>query len=194
MAFEISNAEENMQKDLNLLKLCNKENTPLLRFYDWDRPSVTFGVSQKYPEVKSFMGENFDYAKRPSGGGIVLHKDEITYALAVPREHFFAELKAAESYKLIHKKIAEAFSEIGVCATLNETPSCGKNPLCACFTTPALYDVVSEKFGKLAGAAQKRNKDGLLTQGSIKIFALENKISKENFIKILAEKFRKILF
>ena len=37
-----------------------------------------------------------------------------------------------------------------------------------CFTRPELYDVIHpETGGKIAGAAQKRTKDGLLFQGSL---------------------------
>lgn len=179
-----------MQKDMELLKRAESLKACLLRFYGWAEPSVTFGISQRLEDVKKLIGAGFDLAKRPTGGGIVVHLNDITYALAVPRGHFLCETKAENSYRIIHEKIAEAFELFGVKAWLFEERNKNQNRNYACFESPSRFDVITEGGTKLAGAAQKRNALGLLVQGSIKPAALPPNADIHAFIDTLAEKIK----
>ena len=74
----------------------------------------------------------------------------------------------------MHACLATALRAQGVAASVKiscETPAEGEagcGPAGVCFQRAELYDVVHTATGaKIAGAAQKRNKHGLLFQGSL---------------------------
>lgn len=168
-------AAENMAADFLLLQ---RYPTVDVRFrhYGWRRPAFTFGYSQKLVFVREQLptGESLDLCRRPTGGGIVDHRDDWTYALVIPRGHRLEELRATESYRLVHEALASALREQGVAAktkpcaaTEEDFPEEATQPG-ICFQRAEVYDVISEATGaKIAGAAQKRNKHGLLFQGSV---------------------------
>jgi len=183
-------AAENMASDFLLLQ--RYPATPAavrLRHYTWQRPSITFGFSQKYAQVceqiaaLSASDEHLDLTRRATGGGLVDHRDDWTYALVIPRGHELEAHPASQSYRLVHEALAAALTRQGIPAALKlpsgtcDSPKLGtkKNaPAAQCFQRAECFDVirserpnVGETETKIAGAAQKRTKHGLLFQGSI---------------------------
>jgi lipoate-protein ligase A len=165
-------AAENMALDFLLLQRYPVA-TPRFRHYGWRRPAFTFGLSQKLEFVKSQLpaGETFDLCRRPTGGGIVDHRDDWTYTLVIPRGHPLEELRATQSYRVTHEALADALRVQGVDAITKEVVAqvaTDGGPAGVCFQRAEIFDVVNAATGeKIAGAAQKRNKQGLLFQGSI---------------------------
>jgi lipoyl(octanoyl) transferase len=165
-------AAENMAIDFLLLQRYPEVTAARFRHYGWRAPAFTFGYAQKIAFVRERLpaGEIFDLCRRPTGGGIVDHRDDWTYALVIPRGHPLEELRATQSYRLIHEALAAALRQQGVAAISKLTAPEGDSPggPDVCFQRAEIYDVVRESDGaKIAGAAQKRNKHGLLFQGSI---------------------------
>ena len=166
-------AAENMATDFLLLQRYPRAGALRFRHYGWHRPAFTFGYSQKFSFVQTQLpaGEHFDLCRRATGGGVVDHRDDWTYALVIPRGHPLEELSAAQSYREIHEALAAALRAQGVPATtqqVREPYASEGGPAGVCFQRAEIFDVVNERTGeKIAGAAQKRNKQGLLFQGSI---------------------------
>ncbi|PTY05178.1 lipoate--protein ligase family protein [Opitutaceae bacterium EW11] len=167
-------AAENMATDFMLLQRYPNEQDIRFRHYDWHRPAFTFGYSQKIEFVRGQLpaGEVVELCRRPTGGGVVDHRADWTYALVVPRGHPAYDVRATESYRIVHACIAEAFRALKQPAVLHERPAAAPDGKPAgpgiCFIQAELYDVISPANGrKIAGAAQKRTKHGLLFQGSI---------------------------
>jgi lipoate-protein ligase A len=168
-------AAENMAVDFLLLQRYPEPKVARFRHYGWHRPAFTFGYSQKIAFVRAQLPPNepCDLCRRVTGGGIVDHRDDWTYALVIPRGHPLEELRATESYRAVHAALATALqgqqvpAEIKTeCAPPAEGQTCGASGVC--FQRAELYDVVHARSGeKIAGAAQKRNKHGLLFQGSL---------------------------
>jgi lipoate-protein ligase A len=177
-------AAENMALDFLLLQRYPAPTAVRCRHYEWRSPAFTFGFGQKAAWVRGQLppDERFDLCRRPTGGGIVDHRHDWTYALVIPREHGLWEARAAESYRVVHESLAQALRELGQPAVVKTkadqpepgglgglvpTPPVSSGPG-ICFQRAELYDVIHERLGeKIAGAAQKRNKHGLLFQGSI---------------------------
>jgi lipoate-protein ligase A len=172
-------AAENMALDFLLLQRY-PEATPRFRHYDWRSPAFTFGFSQKIAFVRENLppGEQLDLCRRPTGGGIVDHRNDWTYALVLPRGHPLYDERATHSYRIVHECLASALQALKQPAELKTV--CTPDDICAtglvqggivsgvCFQRSELYDVVNPRTDrKIAGAAQKRNKHGLLFQGSI---------------------------
>ena len=168
-------AAENMATDFLMLQRYPREKVARYRHYGWRSPAFTFGYSQKIAFVRSQLpdGETFDLCRRPTGGGVVDHRDDWTYAVVIPRGHPLEEARATQSYRAIHEALAAAFGKAGVPVELKSTsaPAGGAEPggpAGVCFERAEIFDVVHAKSGaKVAGGAQKRNKRGLLFQGSV---------------------------
>jgi lipoate-protein ligase A len=169
-------AAENMATDFLLLQRYPAAHATLPRFrhYGWRTPAFTFGYAQKIAFVREQLppGETFDLCRRPTGGGVVDHREDWTYALVIPRGHPLEELRAAESYRAIHTALAEALGAQGadamVKSSADDSDESAEGAAGVCFRRAEIHDVVHGTTGaKIAGAAQKRNKHGLLFQGSI---------------------------
>lgn len=141
--------------------LCSTE-TPVLRVYQWAAPAVSYGYFQKWSEVAA-MVRDLPHVRRWTGGGIVHHGQDWTYSLMVPREDPFFQTRVKESYHRIHQILAHTLVQSGCAATLSVTPArSGKE----CFQAPVAFDVMLDNR-KIAGAAQRRGRHGLLHQGSL---------------------------
>ena len=173
----------NMAVDQVLLE--NISDIPLLRFYSWDRPSVSFGYFESLATARTIFNEKtLDYIRRWTGGGIVDHRADLTYTLAIPHTHPWAALRGAESYRIIHEAVAEALNETETkCMLISENSG---NDSVACFANPVAYDIVTPAGDKLAGAGQKRTRHGLLHQGSI-IGITDTSKWQASFTRLLTE-------
>lgn len=143
-------------------------DTPLLRVYQWRKPSVSFGYFETLESAKTSFPENdlpLHYIRRWTGGGIVDHRIDLTYTLILPKSHPLSSLRGAESYRIIHEAVAAALNDQGIACKL--TPTNTGDGVAACFANPVTYDIVSTDGSKLAGAGQKRSRHGLLHQGSV---------------------------
>lgn len=154
----------NMAADQVLLE--NISTLPVLRFYSWDRPSVSFGYFESLSNARTtFHDDNLDYIRRWTGGGIVDHSADLTYTLAFPSAHPWARMRGAESYRIIHQAVAMALKETEIeCELITANTGDGS---AACFTNPVAYDIITPTGKKLAGAGQKRSRHGILHQGSV---------------------------
>lgn len=164
-------AAENMAIDFLLLQRYPVAGAARFRHYDWRAPAFTFGYAQKIGFIRDRLpaGETFDLCRRPTGGGLVDHREDWTYALVIPRGHPLEDLRATFSYRAVHEALADALRVQAVPAvTKTVAPEPDDDTAGVCFERAEVYDVVNEASGaKIAGAAQKRNKHGLLFQGSV---------------------------
>ncbi len=166
-------AAENMATDFMLLQRYPRERVRCASGTTAGaRRSFTFGYSQKISFVRGQLppGETLDLCRRPTGGGIVDHRDDWTYSLVIPRGHPLEEARATQSYRAIHEALAETLRASGVPVALKSSsePKADGAPEGVCFDRAELFDAVNSATGaKIAGGAQKRNKRGLLFQGSV---------------------------
>lgn len=157
---EPRNAALNMAIDEALLE---KVSAPALRFYQWARPALSFGYFGKIADAKK-IGADREVMRRWTGGGIVLHGEDLTYSFVVPNRERTSITSAHEFYRLLHLAMQQALRSVGVLADfVNETPPKISE---ACFANPVTADLLVNGR-KIAGAAQRRTRAGLLQQGSI---------------------------
>jgi len=154
----------NMAADELLLKQAAALGQPLLRFYAWSRASATFGYFQRHAEV-SGMTSLRPLVRRPTAGGLVCHdENEWTYSLVFPPSHSWWRLKAGESYRCVHDWLRRAFEACGVATEL--CPEARRVGEGQCFVGAEKCDLLFDGQ-KIGGAAQRRNRSGLLIQGSV---------------------------
>ena len=175
----------NMALDEALLENSSQLGQPVLRFYGWTEPAATFGYFQKFSEVAAATKLR-PLIRRPTGGGIVPHDADWTYSAIFPPDHVWHLLKAEESYRRIHDWLRLAFAELKIETEL--APCCQKTLPGQCFMGHEKFDLLWHDK-KIAGAAQRRNKSGLLIQGSVQPPPL--KLTREDFeaaLRAVAEK------
>ncbi len=153
----------NMAVDEALLEAAPALGQPVLRFYGWTEPAATFGYFQKISEIERVTRLR-PLVRRPTGGGLVPHDADWTYSLAFPPVHAWHALRATESYERVHQWLRAAFARLGVAAEL--APCCRKEIPGQCFAGHEKSDLLWHGR-KIAGAAQRRTKTGLLIQGSV---------------------------
>lgn len=182
-------AAMNMAIDEALLEIAQH---PAIRFYRWNHPALSFGYFGRFEDVSEYGGKR-DIVRRWTGGGIVFHGEDLTYSVIIPAsDKAFAE-SSGSIYAAIHTALKDALVSSGAPAELaevesrggvGERSSCDANDGLAepvlslpkearpstisdvCFARPVPADVML-KGRKIAGAAQRRTRRGLLQQGSI---------------------------
>ena len=152
-----------MASDEALLEAMPRIAAPVLRFYSWTEPAASFGYFQKYAEIERMTGLR-PLVRRPTAGGLVPHDADWTYSIAFPTVHQWYSLTAIQSYERVHRWIQSAFAQLNV--TVELAPK--RHPAGAgqCFVGYEKFDLL-RRGQKIAGAAQRRTRDGLLIQGSV---------------------------
>lgn len=164
---------EHMALDEQLVHL--RPQAVTLRFYNWaDGPAVTFGYAQFVREVKNTLSEQHfagEYTRRPTGGGIVFHTDDLTFSLVFP-----AQERPTEIYKKMHGFIFDALARAGVKGRMltEKLPAAAYAPsvnheASACFIRPVENDVLQEDGQKILGGAIRRFGGTVLYQGSLQV-------------------------
>jgi lipoate-protein ligase A len=179
--FEPKSAALNMAVDEALLE---NAAAPILRFYRWRSPSLSFGYFGRYAEVAN-QSSHREIIRRWTGGGIVPHGDDLTYSVIVPASASFFARSSLEIYAEVHESIRRALEANGVKAILanSAAPKVSEN----CFANAVRADVLSDGR-KIAGAAHRRSRTGLLHQGSIQHGNLPNRF-RDDFARILCAGF-----
>jgi len=178
-----SSAPLNMAIDEALLETAI---VPSIRFYRWQSPALSFGYFGKFAEVASSASER-DVVRRWTGGGIVLHGDDLTYSIVIPAwDQAFAE-PSIVLYERIHRGLCAALNGIGerafVARSVERSPiMLAKRAAMSasaynCFANPVRADVMIDGR-KVAGAAQRRTRWGLLQQGSIQNISIHSELAQ----------------
>jgi lipoate-protein ligase A len=171
---ERRSAALNMATDEALLE---SAAIPAIRFYGWAAPALSFGYFGKFDEAQK-VGAGRDLVRRWTGGGIVLHGADLTYSIVIPANDVMYAKPVMSIYTSIHAALRDTFIESGHDAVLavggsdagaavsdrGYNKAGGDNG--ACFANPVRADVMMNGK-KIAGAAQRRTRAGLLQQGSI---------------------------
>jgi len=156
----------NMAFDEALLEAMPRLRKPVLRFYGWSEAAASFGYFQRYVELERLTLLR-PLVRRPTGGGLVPHDNDWTYSLTFPTSHLWYSLPASESYRRVHEWLQAAFQRVGIPTELAEHSR--KSSPGQCFVGYERFDLLWRGM-KIAGAAQRRRRDGLLIQGSIQPF------------------------
>ena len=145
-------------------------SVPLLRFYEWTAgPAVTFGYSQFYHFVRQqTRAEQGPLCRRPTGGGLVFHGEDLTFSLI-----FQSRLSPKEIYRQLHSALEQALaasgalvsSRQGAVAAAQYAPQ-QNGQASGCFANPVQDDLLSGGH-KVLGGAIRRFGEMILYQGSL---------------------------
>lgn len=144
--------------------LLEQAAAPVLRIYQWAGNWATIGCFGDLAAARSAI-PGVGWVRRWTGGGVVDHRADWTYTLAVPTGEPLACCRGAESYRRIHQALEETLRLEGLATRLSAGDEQTGSALC--FANPVPHDLVGAAGAKLAGAGQRRTKTGLLHQGSV---------------------------
>ena len=164
----------NMAIDEALLDSFDPErSTPVLRLYGWNPPALSFGRFQdagKVLNLERCRADGVSVVQRITGGGVIYHADELTYAIVCAPQHLPAETTIKESFRFLTGFLLTFYRELGLPAAYaadmpEEMPRLGKRtPFC--FAGRESYDILIDGR-KIGGNAQRRMKNAVFQHGSI---------------------------
>ena len=141
-------------------------NEPLLRFYGWENPSLSFGRGNFTPvglDSQIIGDHTIDKVKRLSGGKTVFHQFELTYSFACDSDLFPPSI--LETYRLISQPLAAAIGKYGLDSWMKKADK-RKISSSICFQEVSSYELtVGPK--KIVGSAQYRRRRRFFQHGSI---------------------------
>jgi len=160
----------NMAVDEAILQGVNEgASPPTLRFYRWAEPTISLGYFQKFEEylAQDEQIRRMPLVRRQTGGGAILHDDELTYALVLGLEgRQGPEIEGF--YRLVHDAFRAVLERWGVRAAYRgqeERGNVQRGPF-FCFSRKHRLDLVIGQ-DKLLGSAQRRIKKAVLQHGSL---------------------------
>lgn len=169
-----SSAAANMERDAHLLRDMIPTGLPTLHLYEWCAPSLTYGFFAK-PErllnLPAVARHGLDLARRPTGGGVVFHMWDLAFSVLIPSGSSLYSQSTLDNYEWINQKVLNVVEEflgksVLMTLTLHDAEVQNVDRAFFCMARPTKYDlVVGSK--KIAGAAQRRMRQGLLHQGTI---------------------------
>ena len=145
---------------------------PLFRTYRWLRRPVSIGYFSSWEEAtKRFPGR--EIVRRWTGGGMVEHGDDFTYSLLLPTSS--GPPANRDLYREVHTSIVQALAVTGgAVAVVNgsQFPVGPTSFLGSCFEHSVENDVEVDGI-KVAGAAIRRLRAGVILQGSIQQISID---------------------
>jgi lipoyl(octanoyl) transferase len=162
----------NMATDEVLLQsVADEMRFPTLRLYGWKPLCLSLGYGQRIREVdlERIRENGWGIVRRPTGGKAILHGDELTYSVTLPRDHELAEGDIVESYRRISEALLAALQYLGL-SPQSEKQAKGNSGLGpVCFEVPSHYEITADGK-KLIGSAQVRRKVGILQHGTLPLY------------------------
>jgi lipoate---protein ligase len=164
-----------MQKDVALIQNLQNIKKPTLRFYDWQGPSITYGYfidPAKYFTEQAFLDSSgVEFARRPTGGGILFHYCDFPFTFALPSTHPCFSENVLENYRFVNEVVLQAVFEVaGKDAELElkkeHVTTCHEH---FCMATPTRYDLIYQGY-KIGGSAQRKTRCGYVHQASVFLF------------------------
>lgn len=160
----------NMAADEALLDAAAHQPAWSLRFYRWSAPTLSLGYFQPCRSREEHLpSRQCAWTRRPSGGGAIVHDDELTYCLVAPADHPLARAPQG-LYRAVHGAFVGALGELDVASRMYElgdvsfqAPVTPEPFLCFERRSPGDLLVGPAKIG---GSAQRRRGGAVLQHGS----------------------------
>ena len=151
-------AKENMKFDKSLLE----QGEPSFRLYTWKENSFTLGRSQKQENIEKF-GD--DWARRETGGGLLLHGCDVSYSITLPIE-LLENKSVKKSYEYLCSFLLHFYKQLGLHVEYAKDINMELSKSFFCQKGFEPYDMICNGK-KIGGNAQRRTRTTILQHGSI---------------------------
>ncbi|HQP91163.1 MAG TPA: lipoate--protein ligase family protein [Candidatus Omnitrophota bacterium] len=160
-----------------------KTSLPVLRVYGWSPAAFSLGCNQKPQELLNIFEcekAGIPIVKRPTGGGLIFHDDELTYSIVLCQDDLGVNRRVKESFEKITSFLFCFYKNLGAkaCFAKDVNPASGSHTIAPiCFSRSEEYDILVNGK-KIGGNAQKRRRSVILQHGSIPFSFSKEKISR----------------
>jgi lipoate-protein ligase A len=162
-----------MATDKAILEHASDLGKPTMRVYFWKPYCISLGYHQAVQciDIDRCRKDTIDVVRRPTGGRAVLHAEEVTYSVIIPRKHAFFSQNISDVYNKISVGLCAGIQKLGIPARLEkhsiDLHSHYRSSLSAsCFSAAARNEILVDGK-KLVGSAQRNGTEGILQHGSI---------------------------
>ncbi len=171
------NGADNMAIDEALLDGFDPgASRPVLRLYGWNPPALSLGRFQDPDRVLDLprcRQGRVDVVRRITGGGVIYHDDELTYAIVCAPRHLPFPMSVRDSYRTLNRFLLAFYRGLGLRAgyavdEFDGTPEASGLGARTSFCYAGLesFDILVEGR-KVGGNAQRRTRDAIFQHGSI---------------------------
>jgi lipoate-protein ligase A len=171
----------NMAVDEALLDGFDPEaSSPVLRLYGWSPPALSLGRFQDAAEALDLAhcrARGVPVVRRITGGGVIYHADELTYAVVCAPSHIPGGTSVKESFRNLNRFLLDFYRDLGLRAAYAADAAVGSPRLGVrtsyCFAGRECFDILANGR-KIGGHAQRRTRHAVFQHGSI---PLEDSVS-----------------
>jgi lipoyl(octanoyl) transferase len=165
---------ENMAIDEALLACFDpEESLPILRLYGWSPPAFSHGRFQQPEETVSLekcAAAGVQVVRRITGGGLLYHGEELTYALVCPAAFVPGTLNVKSAFFHLTSFLIAFYRRLGLAPVHAADYYAGSRQLggrsALCFAGTESCDILINGR-KIGGNAQRRVKNIIFQHGSI---------------------------
>ncbi|MEM8678297.1 MAG: lipoate--protein ligase [Planctomycetota bacterium] len=155
----------NMAADEWLMQEAARTGETLLRIYRWSAPTLSLGYFQAAGDREQHPASlPCPWVRRASGGGAIMHDQELTYALAMPQPQ--TRGFSQPLYDAVHDALVAELQHRGIAARRHTDASAPADRPFLCFQRRAVGDVVLNSE-KILGSAQRRSAQAVVQHGSL---------------------------
>jgi len=161
----------NMAVDEAILRnFAAASQAPVLRLYGWQPKALSLGRYQPVSAVNLPLCQqhDIDIVRRMSGGGAVLHGDELTYSLVCTPQQLKLCGSVKDSFRLLTSFIISFYQQLGLAPAyaIDTAATVQRGRAAFCYAANEAYDILiaDEKIG---GNAQRRLRKLIFQHGSI---------------------------
>jgi len=166
----------NMSIDLALARcMLSNSHYPILRIYGWNPPAISLGYHQKMRDIdlQKCQRDGIDVVYRPTGGRAILHANELTYAVILPKSSRYYHKEISKVYEIISLCLISALKQLNVNVNFerarNTPMNFSRGELSTICYASTIQHEISYNGKKLVGSAQRRFDNVVLQHGSILI-------------------------
>jgi lipoate-protein ligase A len=153
---------------------------PLVRFFTWDKPSISFGCNQnaqKRLDLALCRDDGIPVVRRPTGGRELLHGHDICYSVTIPVSASISGISGKVFFGEVNDVLVLGLKELGIDAQWSNFANRPKTTSGPCF---AQIDSGEIMIGgrKLVASAQRVYPRSIVQQGSMPLNAPEIELLK----------------
>jgi lipoate-protein ligase A len=164
----------NMAIDEALLDVFDPEtSSPVFRLYGWSPPALSLGRFQDAAEALDLAlcrSRGVPVVRRITGGGVIYHADELTYAVVCAPSHIPGGTSVKESFRNLNRFLLDFYRGLGLPAAYAADAEVGSHRLGVrtsyCFAGRECFDILAHGR-KIGGNAQRRTRHAVFQHGSI---------------------------
>jgi lipoate-protein ligase A len=165
--FTCLDGHANMAVDRAMFDMCESDpESASVRFYTWAGPTLSMGhfEPQDAVDMAAARADGVPVVRRPTGGRVVLHGDDLTYTVVLPGDGHAA---AQEIYRLVSQVLVGGLATLGARLDIKRGRT-GRSSVLRkpCFASVSRHEV-THRGRKVVGSAQRRGRRAVLQHGSI---------------------------